>query len=314
MCSDHPQTYSLPIRLFGRSRLPSPGQPGVSIFDIQARIGQSSPEIHAFFPRHLSIRQAIENAWADTFLAKPLMTHERDLRVDACLRWFQPELDASYDSAKKEVDDDSDPDPDSIDSDRKESTRLKDFSRGDLTSRSVDWADNVRFGDATFSAQRVALFLRALIKQPDLLILDEAFSGMDDYIRDKCMLFLAYGEQKLWIRSSINRSHGNRLNRLQTTYHYLVGKAIIQGLQKEQALVCVSHVPEEVSGLVREWVCLPEANSGKAARFGRLPGPFESQSTTWNEIWGMPESLPMKEFEGRRHRHRHRHRRREKQA
>lgn len=312
MCSDHPQTYSLPIKLFGRSRLPSPGQPGVSIFDIQARIGHSSPEIHAFFPRNLSIRQAIENAWADTFLARPLLTHERDLRVDACLRWFQPELDASYDSAKKEVDDDSNIDPDSIDSDRKEPTRRRDFSRGNITRRSVDWADNVRFGDATFSAQRLALFLRALVKQPDLLILDEAFSGMDDYIRDKCMLFLAYGEQKVWIRSSINRPNGNRMNRLQTSFHYTSGKAVIQGLQKEQALVCVSHVPEEVPGLVREWVCLPEANGGKAARFGRLPRPLDTLSTTWNEIWGLSESLPMKEFDG--HRRRRKRNQPEKQA
>lgn len=228
------------------------------------------------------------------------MTHERDLRVDACLRWFQPELDASYDPAEEEVDDDSNIDLDSIDSDRKEPIRLKDFSRGDFATRSVDWADNVRFGDANFSAQRVALFIRAFIKQPDLLILDEAFSGLDDYIRDKCMLFLASGEKKMWIRSCMGRPNGNRLNRLQTSRHYLRGKAIVQGLQNEQALVCVSHVPEEVSGLVREWVCLPEANSGKAACFGRLSGPFDPRSTTWNEIWGMRD--PMENQSGPRRR------------
>lgn len=287
MCSDHPQTYSLPIKLFGRSRLPSPGQPGISIFDIQARIGQSSPEIHAFFPRNLTIRQTIENAWADTFLAKPLMTHERDLRVDACLRWFQPELDASYNPATEKVDHDSSTKHDSIDSDPKSPVQLNDFSAGSYRVRSVDWADNVRFGDATFSAQRVALFIRAIIKQPDLLILDEAFSGMDDGVRDKCTLFLAHGERKMWIRTSMNRPGGRRVNRLLTSWHYKRGWALIQGLQEDQALVCVSHVSEEVPGLVREWVCLPEANEGKAARFGRLRGPLDRQASGWPEIWGM---------------------------
>ena len=215
------------------------------------------------------------------------MTHERDLRVDACLRWFQPELDASYNPAIEEVDLDSGADESSIDSDSKESNQLKDFSRGDFYFRSVDWADNVRFGDATFSAQRVVLFLRAFIKQPDLLILDEPFSGMDDAVRDKCMLFLTTGEQKMWLRTCLNRPGGKRVNRLLTSWHYMKGRAVIKGLQQEQAMVCVSHVAEEVPGLVREWVCLPEANEGKAARFGRFPGPLDRQPLAWGEIWGM---------------------------
>ena len=216
------------------------------------------------------------------------MSHERDLRVDACLRWFQPELDASYKLETGEVDHDSITDPDSVDFDLKQRNRVKDPVRGDFWYRSVDWADNIQFGDASFSAQRVALFLRALIKQPDLLILDEAFSGMDDYVRDKCILFLAHGEKKHWTRVSSPEKTDGRANKLTNSWHYIKGRAKITGLQTEQALVCVSHVPEEVPGLVREWVCLPEANEGKAARFGRLPGPLSRQGTGWSEIWGMP--------------------------
>ena len=288
ICSDHPQTYSLPIRLFGRSRLPEPGQPGISIFDIQARIGHSSPEIHAFFPRNLTIRQTIENAWADTFLGKPLMTYERDIRVEACLRWFQPELDSSYNSVV-EVDYDKSTDEGSIDSESKKEQPISklDFTTGDYTSRSLDWADNVQFGDAPFTAQRVALFLRAFIKQPDLLILDEAFSGMDDWVRDKCLLFLAHGESKLWFWISLKRNRNRTYKRLRTSQIAQRGQAVVGGLQKEQAMVCISHVPEEVSGMVREWLCLPEADEGKAARFGRLKGPLERQNALWEEIWGM---------------------------
>ncbi|KAI7656438.1 P-loop containing nucleoside triphosphate hydrolase protein, partial [Hortaea werneckii] len=69
--SDHPQTYSLPVKIFGRSRLPSPGEPGISVFDIQRRMGHSSPEVHAFFPKQLTVRRAIESAFADAPLAKP---------------------------------------------------------------------------------------------------------------------------------------------------------------------------------------------------------------------------------------------------
>jgi hypothetical protein len=74
--SDHPQAYALPVRLFGRSRLPEPPKPGISIFDLQARIGHSSPEIQAFFPTRLTIRDAVEAAWANTFLAKPMLNFE----------------------------------------------------------------------------------------------------------------------------------------------------------------------------------------------------------------------------------------------
>ena len=86
ICSDHPLAYSLPIKMFGFGRLPLPGRPGISIFDIQARIGQSSPEVHTFFPRNLTLRQTIENAWAETFLGTPkLNSHEDAVIIDTIL-------------------------------------------------------------------------------------------------------------------------------------------------------------------------------------------------------------------------------------
>src|SRR5947207_7944203 len=145
ICSDHPQTYSLPVRLFGKSRLPKPGHVGISIFDIQSRIGHSSPEIHTFFPRTLSIRQTIQNAWAETFLSKPKLTAENHLAVNACLHWFEEDLRPRASTTEASNED------------------------------QLQWADDLRFGGLPFSAQRVALFLRAIIKKPDLVILDEAF-------------------------------------------------------------------------------------------------------------------------------------------
>jgi ABC-type molybdenum transport system ATPase subunit/photorepair protein PhrA len=256
ICSDHPQTYSLPIKLFGRSRLPEPGQRGISIFDIQARIGHSSPEIHHYIPRRLTLRQTLENAWAETFLGAPQLDDAASAAVDACLRWFEPELRPSV----------------SVGQDPKVSN--------------LSWANELIFGGMPFSAQRVALFLRAVIKKPDLVILDEAFSGMDEMVRDKCMLFLAHGESKSFLYSADSSDQLQRRVIVESDVSK-AGGVKVGGLSPEQALLCISHVREEVPGCVREWICLPEANRRNPARFGRLDGPIEADWMRWGEIWGV---------------------------
>ncbi|MCJ1472409.1 hypothetical protein MMC13_001057 [Lambiella insularis] len=253
ICSDHPQTYSLPIKLFGHSRLPTPGQRGISIFDIQARIGHSSPEVHAFFPRNLSIRQTLENAWADTFLGKAKLTDHNTIVVDACLRWFERELnpDTSKEAAT-------------------------------YPNRNPTWASRTRFSALSLSAQRVALFLRATIKKPDLVILDEAFSGMDHRTRDKCMAFLAHGESMYPLHSE---KDGDTVPVERESCLAKGQKAVVTGLEERQALICVSHLPEEVPALVRDWMCLPEANEGRSVRFGKMGGGGRGGGW-WGEVWG----------------------------
>lgn len=251
-------SYSLPIRIFGRSRLPKPGQPGISVFDIQARIGQSSPEIHAFFPRNLTLRQAIRSAWADTFLGVPRLTPSDEARVDLCLRWFEDELKPVGHLSE---------------------SPLRKISN---LSKSTGWADIFRFGEAPFSSQRVALFLRAIVKSPDLVILDEAFSGMDDFVRDKCLLFLAWGEAR---QMEAGASKSQR--ELIIPHSENSDAALFSGLTKDQALICVSHLKEEVPGIVRQWICLPDAAEGGAARFGYLKGPLEGDENGWKQIWNM---------------------------
>lgn len=267
ICSDHPQAYSLPVKVFGRDRLPRHGQPGISIFDIQARIGQSSPEIHAFFPRNLTLRQTVENAWADTFLGTPRLSQDNRLVVDSCLSWFEPELNPAFRP---------------LDVDEVKS-RSSSAPRGSESSPRSTWANEVRFGDAPFSAQRVALLLLAIIKQPDLVVLDEAFSGMDSYVRDKCMLYLTWGETRSYAFTTIGGQPGERF--VKATESSLLGKKVFQGLNKNQAMICVSHVKEEVPGLITKWVSLPEATSGKPARFGNLTGPLEWNPKAWDRIW-----------------------------
>lgn len=245
LCSDHPQTYSLPIRLFGRSRLPEPGsgKRPLTFWDIQARIGHSSPEVHQHMPRSLTVRQVLENAWADTFLANPKLDSAAHEKVEAALRWFAPELNPNkHSSSSKSQEDD------------------------------LSWADDAIFGGLSFSAQRVALFIRAMIKGPDVVVLDEAFSGMDDAVRDKCTLFLNHGESKTYVGEDVVDSEA--------------GTVKISGLTDRQALICIAHIKEEVPDCVREWVCLPEANTGASARFGRLNGPLGEEERRWDEVWG----------------------------
>ncbi|KAF5000997.1 hypothetical protein FGRMN_1367 [Fusarium graminum] len=244
LCSDHPQSYSLPIRLFGRSRLPEPGsgERPLTFWDIQSRIGHSSPEVHQHMPRGLTVRQVIENAWSETFRAKPKLDETAKEKVEAALRWFAPELHPSYSSSSHE---------------------------------SLAWADDYMFGGLSFSAQRIALFIRSMIKSPDVVVLDEAFSGMDDAVRDKCTLFLEQGEAKTYRGEDIVESDPFRS-----------GQIKIPGLSEQQALICIAHVKEEVPDCVREWLCLPEANTGRAARFGRLDGPLRTGKDRWHEVWG----------------------------
>ncbi|KAF2121580.1 ABC transporter-like protein [Lophiotrema nucula] len=240
--SDHPQTYSAPVRLFGRSRLPSPGQPGITIFDIQSRMGHSSPEVHALFPKNLTVRKSLESAWSDTPITKPKLSSDASKRIEACLRWFEAELNPS----------------------------LKD---GQTASGSLDWANHFMFGELSFSVQRVLLFLRATIRNADIVILDEAFSGMDDLVRDKCLLFLSRGENMALTYSESGPRPVPR-----------EGEVIVPGLQDHQALLCVSHSRQEVPGCIREWVCLPEPGTGPP-KFGVFDGPVELRSSRWKEIW-----------------------------
>ncbi|KAL7796640.1 hypothetical protein V8C37DRAFT_372461 [Trichoderma ceciliae] len=241
--SDHPQAYSLPIKLFGRSRLPEPGsgRRPLTFWDIQSRIGHSSPEVHQHMPRSHTIRQVVENAWAETFGARPKLSAEASAKVEAALKWFESELKPN----------------------------------GAAGSEGLKWADDYMFGEISFSAQRVALFIRSMIRGPDIVVLDESFSGMDDAVRDKCTLFLTYGDTKTYAGERIAESQQSR-----------DGTVRLKGLSDQQALICIAHIKEEVPDCVREWVCLPEANTGRPARFGRLDGALREEEKRWNEIWG----------------------------
>lgn len=203
-------------------------------------MGHASPEVHALFPKRLTLRTTLESAWADTPIARPRLDDDARKRVDACLRWFEAELRPGF--------------------------------SGD-GSASLEWASNTLFGEVSFSAQRVLLFLRATIRNPDIVILDEAFSGMDELVRDKCLLFLSRGQSMELVPSDA----GSKAVKWE-------GEVVVPGLQGHQALLCISHSKHEVPGCIREWICLPEPGTGPP-RFGRFDGPVELDAGRWNEVW-----------------------------
>ncbi|KAF1838066.1 ABC transporter-like protein [Decorospora gaudefroyi] len=246
--SDHPQTYSAPVKLFQRSRLPEPGIPGITIFEIQSRMGHASPEVHALFPKRLSLRTTLESAWSDTPITKPRLTDDARKRIEASLHWFQDELNPL-------------------------STRTQQQSKRE----NLAWASTTLFGELSFSAQRVLLFLRATIRNPDIVILDEAFSGMDDFVRDKCLLFLSRGQTM-----QLEYLHTGWPKPVHTKGEVEI---IVPGLQEHQALLCVSHSRLEVPGCIREWICLPEPGTGPP-RFGSFDGPLDMDGgRRWDQIW-----------------------------
>lgn len=273
--SDHPQAYALPIKYFGRSRLPEAGKPGLSLFELQSRLGHSSPEIHAFFPRQLTVREAIESAFAETFLSKPNLNHERDLDISAALQAFRSELDPHFISARM----------------HKDLADIKSYnnlfptlptsrSRGYYGRRvphdaEVDYADEIRFGQLSTSQQRIVLFLRAVVHKPDIVILDEPFSGLTPSQRDKCLEFLESGEPK---PVSTDR-HAPEVRHT--------------GLSQDQALIMISHVKEEIPDFVRHFMRLPSQSSddnealdfrvGSLRRASRLGDP-----KIWDLAWAPP--------------------------
>lgn len=263
--SDHPQAYALPIKLFGRSRLPEPGKPGISIFELQSRIGHSSPEIHAFFPRQLTVRQSVESAFAETFLSRPKLNHTRDLDVNAVLRFFKAELDPNAAvTLKAQTPNITLENPDMF---PRVPVPGKRTPRYTPTDYGVEYADTLTFGSLSTAQQRLVLFIRALVHRPDIVILDEAFSGLSASQRDKCIHFLEAGETRRRGLTTASRRAGSNTNP-EDRPSWLKGFVFdnnpesvrFSGLTDDQVLIMISHVKEEIPDSVRHYMRLPSTN------------------------------------------------------
>jgi ABC-type molybdenum transport system ATPase subunit/photorepair protein PhrA len=245
LTSDHPLSYSLPIKYFGRSRLPSKGHLGLSLWDIQSRIGHSSPEVHAFFPRTFTIRMSLESAWGETFADRPRLSSNDSGLVDEYLRWWEPELNATYQPPERTIHHRSPLDD----------WLSTSYPPSRVPSDSIDelaWAasQSRTFAELSFQSQRLLLFLRAIIRNPDIVILDEAFAGLGSEVRDKAMLFLSEGQKAVHHQPKANyHDDGNERAQDQSTQSIVLNHRFVlekicrdMGLKIDDLLIKGDHL------------------------------------------------------------------------
>lgn len=138
------------------------------------RLGQLSPELVNSFPRFsldrggLTVEEAIGTGFEGIFSRRPL-TEEQRLRVRRLVQRFEPVVTSRSDR-------------------RASGTGTRQAQSGDSSdSDSLDRLLGLPLISLTPGSQVLILFLRAVIQQPTLLILDEPFQGMSaaqvDYVR-----------------------------------------------------------------------------------------------------------------------------------
>ena len=154
---DHPQAYANDIRVFDHRR----GRSGQSIWDVKRRIGFVSPELHLYFPQHLTARQVVLTGLTDTLTPPRTVPPETEADLVALLAYFD----------------------------------LSDQLSG-------------AFGQLSAGQQRLVLLIRALIKNPSVLVLDEPFQALDakyislarqliDSLPNKTILFVTHDRSEL---------------------------------------------------------------------------------------------------------------------
>lgn len=160
---DHPQAYANDVSVFGHRR----GKSGESIWDVKRRIGFVSPELHLYFPQHLTARQVVLTGLTDTLMIPNVVLPVSENDLAELAQYFGM------------------------------STQL-----------------NCPFGTLSTGEQRLTLLIRALIKNPPVLLLDEPFQAMDtstiylarqllDALPDKSLLFVTHDRREL--PSSVDR-------------------------------------------------------------------------------------------------------------
>jgi molybdate transport system ATP-binding protein len=81
---DHPQAYANQVSVFGHRR----GKSGESIWDVKRRIGFVSPELHLYFPHHLSARQVALTGLTDTLTPPNRISPETELDLASLFTYF----------------------------------------------------------------------------------------------------------------------------------------------------------------------------------------------------------------------------------
>lgn len=152
LTGDHPQSYQQHhLQLFGKHRRK------LATIQIQQQIGFVSPELFNAFPRRmgpsgLTVRDAIGTGLHATFSYRP-RSPEDEARIDTLLEKLGPEF--AWDASRS----------------------------------NVNYAKTL-FASLPAGEQSMVLLMRALVSGAKLVILDEAFSGMNDAMVDAAKRYL----------------------------------------------------------------------------------------------------------------------------
>ncbi len=141
--ADNPQGYSNDLILFDRQR-----GSGETIWDIKKRIGFVSPELHLFFMRRKSIYRPSRGTEA---------SYNTLTCIDIVLSGIKDEIGFTTSGLEGEIA----------------------LAKKWLQMLGMEHVAQTPFLHSSLGEQRIVLLARALIKSPDLLVLDEPCQGLD---------------------------------------------------------------------------------------------------------------------------------------
>jgi len=150
LSADHPQGYSNEVVLFGKPRRE------LSIWDIKKKVGYTSPEMLLYLPN---------------LLGKTHGHRDGGMTVDDVMRsaWTRDPFD-----------------PPLTDSDRAEIGKAIDTITNPFIAFALLPELKTPFARLSTTQQRLVLFLRSFAGDPELVILDEPWQGMDETAVDMC--------------------------------------------------------------------------------------------------------------------------------
>ena len=171
--ADNPKAYSLDITLFDRRR-----GTGESIWDIKRHIGYLSSEMHSSFRENLPVMEIVRSGLGDRFGGGGLTGRMPGGKLTEAQTDTDYRSTINYDS---DLQQNSNNQTDSL---QPHNTKddylllwLRLFGAEHLAQRS--------YLTLSSGEQRFILLIRAFVKDPDLLILDEPFQGLDPALRSR---------------------------------------------------------------------------------------------------------------------------------
>ncbi|MBQ3659913.1 MAG: ATP-binding cassette domain-containing protein [Bacteroidales bacterium] len=180
--ADNPRAYSLDITLFDRRR-----GTGESIWDIKRHIGYLSSEMHSSFRENLPVLEIVRSGLGDRFGGRAPASglgSGDPISVKPGGKLTEAQTDTDYRSTINYGSDLQQNPNNQTDSLQPHNTEddyllqwLRLFGAEHLAQRS--------YLTLSSGEQRYILLIRAFVKDPDLLILDEPFQGLDPALRHR---------------------------------------------------------------------------------------------------------------------------------